>query len=323
MFKKYLARTIKTISLPLILYIILLILEPRKFASWTTINILVQQAFIPTLIAFGLSWGFIVGIWDFSVGSRIVLTALVGASLSIKFGMAGLILGCIISSLLLSALTGAINWLARIPSLVISFGLVMVYEILGEWYAGKSSLFTLDPKIAILGSAPYNVIITAVSFIAFYIIFNYTKFSYQTRAVGNNELLSRDMGIKVQWVKFLTFIFGGVYLGIASLIQLSYAGSIGPQVNLTSIYIVFKPMIGLMIGLALIHVCNLAIGIFIGTLSINIIFIGIIALGLPDTMQNIFLGVFLLSVMAISYQQNRLEEFFKHGGRGKQQVISE
>lgn len=311
MFKKYIIRTAKTVALPLILFVFFFILRPQKFGSWSTINIMFQQTFIPTIIGYGLSWGFIVGIWDFTVGARILLSALVGASFSVQFGMAGLILGCLISSLTLSVLTGAINWIARIPSLVISFGLVMVYEILGQWYSGKTSLMTVDSQITFLGSEPYNIILSVGVFVIFYIIFNNTKFSFQAKAVGSNEMLSRDMGIKVPKVKFMTYVWGGLFLGLASLLQISYAGSIGPQVNLTSIAVVFRPMIGLMIGIALSHVCNLAIGVFIGTLSINTIFIGIIALGLPDTMQNIFLGIFLLVVMIVSNQQEKVKEYFK------------
>ncbi|MFA6856512.1 MAG: hypothetical protein WCR31_04820 [Treponema sp.] len=305
MLKKYCIKAVGVFCLPLSLYVLMLLLKPHEFASITTVGILLQQSFIPTIIGYGLSWGFIVGIWDFTVGARIILSALIGASFSVSFGFWGLTVGCIGSSLLLSLATGGLNWIAKIPSLVISFGLVMVYEILGQWYSGSLSLMSLAGKDTFLGIFPGNMFVFAGSFVLFYLIFNNSPFSYHTRAIGNNELLSKDMGMNVPLVKFLTYVVGGLFLGIASVLQISYAGSIGPQVNLTSIALVFRPMIGLIIGLALSRICNLAVGIYIGALSINIIFIGIIALGLPDTMQNIFLGVFLLAVMAVSNLRER------------------
>ena len=77
-------------------------------------------------------------------------------------------------------------------------------------------------------------------------------------------------------------------------------------------------MAGLVIGLTLNSVCKLPFGIFIGTVSLNIIFTGIIALGLPDNLQNVSLGLFLLIVVSISSKQDDIREYFKKKKVNKQ-----
>lgn len=309
--KDTILKIIKTLALPALLYLIFLAAAPTRFGTLNGIYIIFLQTFIPVVIGFGLSFGFIAGIFDFTVGSRIIISALIGGTLASHYGLAGLVVGCILTSVVLAIFSGAVYRLARIPSLVVSFGLVMIFEILGAKFAGKDSLLTLPAQLSILGSAPYNIIIAVIAFILFFGIFYFTRFSYQTRIVGNDEIIAKNMGINVQRVKFLTYVVGGLFLGLAAILQISYSGSIAPQVNLASMMTVFRPMIGLLIGMALMPVCNLAVGIFVGTFSINIIFTGIIALGLPDTMQNVVLGVFLLAVMAISAKKDSIQKLMK------------
>ncbi|HEX2985292.1 MAG TPA: ABC transporter permease [Caproiciproducens sp.] len=293
-------KTVKTLALPLILYLVFLIAAPARFSSANCFTTILYQSFIPSIIGYGMSFGFICGIFDFTIGSRVVIAEIIGGMLSVQYGLAGLIIGCLVAGIAVGALTGFVNWIARIPSLVVSFGLAMVFEIVGQWMSGKSSMVTLKPSMSILWSFPYNIIVMVVCFALFYLIFYRTRFSYHTNAVGNDELIAKSMGVNVPKIKFLTFLVSGIFLGVVSVLQISYTGSAGSQINLTSVMALFRPMMGVIVGLALQSVCNIAVGIFVGEFSINVIFVGLIALGLPDTLQNVMLGIFLLIVMVFS-----------------------
>ena len=103
----------------------------------------------------------------------------------------------------------------------------------------------------------------------------------------------------------------GIFLGISAILTLSQSGSVGAQTNLGSVTIVFKPLISILLALVLQRICNLMLGIFIAQFSLNIIFIGLIAVGLPDTFQNVVLGFFLLVVMILFQNSERLDAFRK------------
>ena len=72
-----------------------------------------------------------------------------------------------------------------------------------------------------------------------------------------------------------------------------------------------KRGISILLALVLQRICDLTVGIFVAQFSLNIIFIGLIALGMPDTAQNVFLGVFLLLVMIIFNNSERIRLYFQ------------
>lgn len=309
--KKILLKTVKTLALPVIIYGFFLAVCFSRFSNWNCVYTIFLQSLIPTITAYAVAFGTIAGVFDFSVGARLIISALSGGLLSMNYGMAGMIIGCFGSSVLLAAFTGALNNVFRIPSLVLTMGLAMIYEIIGAKLAGNYGYVRLDNAYTYPGSVPYIIILFLLTAGVFYFFLDHTKFSYHMRAVGSNEIVAKNSGIKVGLVKFKTLLYGSIFLGMASFLSICQSGSVGAQTNLGSVTVLFKPLISILIALVIQQICNLTIGIFIAQLSLNIIFIGLIAVGMPDTTQNVVLGVFLLVVMIISNNIDRLRAFIR------------
>ena len=310
--KNLLLKTGKTLALPAIVYCLFLLMCFNRFSNWNCIYTIFVQSLIPTITAYAVAYGNIAGLFDFTIGARVVISALCGGLLSMKFGMPGLIFGTFGSAFLLAFVTGILNNLLRIPSLVLTMGLTMIYEVLGAKLAGSYGYVQLDRAYTYLGSSPYIILLFLLSAAVFFFILNNTKFSYNMRAVGSNEVVARNAGIRVDGVKLKTFVYGGIFIGMASLLTISQSGSVGAQTNLGSVTVVFKPLISILLALVLQRICNLTVGIFVAQFSLNIIFIGLIALGMPDTAQNVFLGVFLLLVMIVFNNSERIRLYFQH-----------
>lgn len=308
--KKFLTSALKTISLPIIVYLIFLIICFERFSNWNCVYTIFLQSIIPTITAYSVAFGNICGLFDFTVGSQQIISGVVGGLLAARFGFAGMIIGAITSSVLVSCVTGILNKCFRIPSLVLTMGLTMIYEILGTKLAGHYGFVQIDTKYAIFGSSPNIVIIFILTAALFYFISNHTVFSFHMRAVGSNEHVAKNSGIRTDLVKLKAFVYGGIFIGISAILTLSQSGSVGAQTSLGSVTIVFKPLISILLALVLQRICNLAIGIFIAQFSLNIIFIGLIAAGLPDTFQNVVLGFFLLVVMILFQNVDYLEKLW-------------
>ena len=308
MVKKFLLKPLKVLALPVVVYGIFLIVCFNRFSNWNCIYTIFLQSLIPTVTAYAVAYGNICGLFDFTIGARVVISALAGGLLSMQYGMPGLVIGCFGSALLMAAVTGALNNLLRIPSLVLTMGLTMIYEIVAVRLAGNYGYVRLDSEYTYPGAAPYIIILFLISAAVFYFFFNSTKFSYNMKAVGSNENVAKTAGIKVGSVKFKTFLYGGIFIGMASMLTICQSGSVGPQTNLGSVTVVFKPLISILLALVLQRICDLTIGIFVSQFTLNIIFIGLIALGMPDTSQNVVLGVFLLLVMVIFNNADRLKK---------------
>ena len=319
--KRFLINTLKVIMLPVIVYLIFLVICFERFSNWNCIYTIFIQTIIPTITAYAIAYGNICGVFDFTIGSRLVISGVIGGLLAAQYGFAGMILGAIISAIVVGVITGVLNWRLKIPSLVLTMGLTMVFEIVGSKLAGHYGFVQIDNKYAIFGSSPNIVIIFLLSAVLFYFIFNHTVFSFHMRAVGSNEAVAKNSGIKTDLVKCKSFVYGSVFIGIAAILTLSQSGSVGAQTSLGSVTIMFKPLISVLLALVLQRICDLTIGIFIAQFTLNIIFIGLIAVGLPDTFQNVVLGFFLLVVMILFENSGRIEEL-KEKRAARQKAIS-
>ena len=319
--KRFLINTLKVIMLPVIVYLIFLVICFERFSNWNCIYTIFIQTIIPTITAYAIAYGNICGVFDFTIGSRLVISGVIGGLLAAQYGFAGMILGAIISAIVVGVITGVLNWWLKIPSLVLTMGLAMVFEIVGSKLAGHYGFVQIDNKYAIFGSSPNIVIIFLLSAVLFYFIFNHTVFSFHMRAVGSDEVVAKNSGIKTDLVKCKSFVYGSVFIGIAAILTLSQSGSVGAQTSLGSVTIMFKPLISVLLALVLQRICDLTVGIFIAQFTLNIIFIGLIAVGLPDTFQNVVLGFFLLVVMILFENSGRIEEF-KEKRAARQKAIS-
>ena len=319
--KRFLINTLKVIMLPVIVYLIFLVICFERFSNWNCIYTIFIQTIIPTITAYAIAYGNICGVFDFTIGSRLVISGVIGGLLAAQYGFAGMILGAIISAIVVGIITGVLNWWLKIPSLVLTMGLAMVFEIIGSKLAGHYGFVQIDNKYAIFGSSPNIVIIFLLSAVLFYFIFNHTVFNFHMRAVGSNEAVAKNSGIKTDLVKCKSFVYGSVFIGIAAILTLSQSGSVGAQTSLGSVTIMFKPLISVLLALVLQRICDLTVGIFIAQFTLNIIFIGLIAVGLPDTFQNVVLGFFLLVVMILFENSGRIEEL-KEKRAARQKAMS-
>ncbi len=302
MLKKYgvsLARSAAVIALPVALFLVFTLSAPG-FGT-RSLTLVLRQALIPSMMGFGMAFGQTCGIFDLSVGTRTILAATMGGVMGNAYGIPGIVIGSLIGGVAAAVLMGVLHNLLRLPSLVLSMGFVLVFEIVSSKIMGTSAMVSISSQLAILGKTPWCFIITAAGAVVFYLLYYHTKFSYHVRVVGNNELLARSMGLNIKKTNFMCFLIGGFFIGIVGVLQLCYSNSVSATISMGSMSMVFKPMMGVMIAMELLKLCdNFALDILVGEVCISIIFNGLIALGLPDTMQDVVLGLFMMLVMAVS-----------------------
>lgn len=300
----------QSLILPAVIYAVFLILSPATFSKFSSLYIMFLQAIIPAVMGWGLCFMLISGLWDFSLGAVAILVGIVAADVGLTFGLIPMLITAVLLGVALDIVTGAIYALLRIPSIVVTIAMALVYEAVGSLYKGGSG-YTIPQPLTVLGNPPFNLIIGLAAFFIAYALFNHTGFGTHVRTIGSSERLAKNMGVKPTRVKFICFIVCGFFVGISALLQLSYGGSMIPKSGLESMTMVFQPMMGVFIGLSLARICNIIVGVFIGEFTMSIISTGMIALGLPSALQNVVIGVFLLVFLIVSMNQNMLLSFLK------------
>jgi len=281
-----------TILLPIVVYALLSFLRPDIYLQKSTFIMLLKQALSNIIIGWSMVFGMSVGLFDFSVGARILLAAFFGIHMSQHFGVAGFVVGCIVSSIIIAILTGLIYASLKIPSIITGFSALLIFESLAVIYQNRITVI-IGEDISVFGVSPGIYIVSAITFIVVYLLFNNTKFGYQIKAIGGNEAIARSMGINSVRIKLLTYVVGGLILAFATMVKVGYAGTIRAMTNMNSMVMCFTPMMGVMIGLYLSS-CNPVIGVFIGGFTITIVSSGLVALGIESRLQNVVVGIFLI-----------------------------
>ena len=282
------------------------ILTPANFGSPSNMLSYFQASLIATTGAVGFYFVMVMGMFDFSIGANIMLSAIVGSVFAGRFGMGyiGLILGCVLTGTIVGFLNGFFYVNLRIPSMIVTTGLALIYESVANYIAGGVEQ-TLASELRIFGRMPGDIILALIAFAIAYLILNYTKIGTYTYAIGSNEFVAKNMGIDVRKYKVLAFVISGVFLGIMSILTISYGSSMVAVTGMASMSRNFIPTMGCFFGLAFKKYGMPLQAIIIGEFVINIIFFGFIALGAPPAIQDVITGVTLLIIITLTTKVNK------------------
>lgn len=275
------------------------VLSPDNFGSLDNLYFYFQSSIIYSVGACGFYFIVVMGLFDFSIGANVILSAIVGVVLSREYGYLGFLAGCILCGALLGFINGFLYIKLRIPSMIVSVGLMLIYESLAYYAAGGTKQI-LDPALRVFGSAPGNILLALAAFLLMHFLITYTRIGTYINAIGSNEYVAKNMGINVDTQKLLGFVLCHLFVGIMAVLSVSYGTSMTAATGMGSMVRNFTPLMGTFFGLTFRRYGIAVPAIVIGEFIIAIIFNGFVALGAPTTIQNIVTGAALLSIVALT-----------------------
>ncbi len=275
------------------------ILRPDTFGSPDKVLQYIKTAFIYAIGGCGLYFICVMGPFDFSVGANIVLSAVVAVTASKYFGYAGLIIAPLICGTLVGLCNGIVFMKLQISSLIVTVGLSLIYEALAI-FATNGKEAVLDKNLRAFGDYPWNIVLAFSAYLICGFILRYTKFGTYVYAIGSNEVVARNMGVNVKKYKILAFTVCGFFVGIQSILTISYGTSMTSASNLASMSRNFTPLMGTFFGLAFRKYGHPIVAIVIGEIIISLMFNGFVALGAPITIQNVITGIALLAIVTMT-----------------------
>ncbi len=277
------------------------IITPDNFGSAKNMLSYFEASLLAAVGAVGFYFVMVMGMFDFSIGANIMLSAIVGCVFANRFGLGyvGLVAGSIITGALVGLINGAFYVKLRIPSMIVTTGLALIYESVANYIAGGVEQ-TLPSDLRVFGQMPGNLILAVIAFAVAFLLLNYTKIGTYTYAIGSNEFVAKNMGIKVNKYKVLAFIISGAFLGVMAVLTISYGSSMVAVTGMASMSRNFVPTMGCFFGLAFKKYGMPIPAIIIGEFVINIIFFGFIALGAPTAIQDVITGLALLIIVTLT-----------------------
>jgi ribose transport system permease protein len=287
--------------LPAACWVVFAIVTKGRFATAAMFLSIIRTSVVPVLVAMSMSFGMLMGLWNFSAGAIVYASAIFATHISnlLGLGVPGICVLSILIGVLLCGIMGGLYRLLRIPCLVLSLGLVIIYEALpGIFLPNATAKISLMSSY--LGRAPWCYVIAGVMLVIFVYINSCTVLGADIRAIGADVRIARNAGIKIDRVKFVSFIISGIFLGVAGIIFVSTNITVTGVIGLATAGLIFDGIMGIFIAFVLTKYINYGVAVVIGTLTIRMLSSGLIACGLSSEVRGTLTGAFLFVVVAYS-----------------------
>ena len=289
------------LAVPILLFVVLSIIFHGVIGT-NNIPSLMQQAVAPAILGWGVLFNIKVGNWDFSVGSVVLLSAIIGGNIAVRlnWGFAGLLIFCLLVAVLAGVVVGLVYYFLKIPTIITSIGMLLIYESISSYAFEGQGIYLTGWNL--LGNTEI-VIIAIVAAATAYLIFYRSSIGYNVRAVGNNMNIAAQNGLNVYRVKAVAIAIAGLFAGLYAFISL---GTSGVQKTVSSMGTCFDAMMCVFVGMSITRRGNLVAGIFCGSLVMQLVKLALMAIGIPSEYNSIFIAIFVLIFMTMdAYTNNR------------------
>jgi len=218
------------------------------FLTWTNLqNVLSQNAPLG-LVALGMTFVMIGGGFDLSSGAIVGASTVVAAKLANTEPIGIVIIGTILAGAAAGAFNGVIITRLRINPFVATLGTSSIFTGLALLWTKSLSVTVTHSGFNVIGSGDFifGVRTSVVMLVVFYIIFGFilarSVYGRALYATGGNDQAARLAGIRVDLVRWSTYVLVGAGAGAAGLIYSSLLATgnptIGSSILLDSITVV-------------------------------------------------------------------------------------
>lgn len=312
-FKKRMRMVIIYFSIILIFFLLfsgISALFGETFVSKMDFGVMCVSITYTALVAWAVFFNIPSGRFDFSVGSLMVLSVIIGGNLSLRLGLNGTIslILCIIVGAVLGAISGICYVLFRLPAMVTSLGMTMIFEAFSFiLFGGKGLSIIGNSKYLSVASYPGVLLILAIVFLVLYILINYSQFAHNKQALIGGQKIAVDSGINEKRNAILCYICCGALMAIAGFVSLCRTGTLSAKLSMTSIMTMFDGFLPLFIGLYLAKYGDAVSGIFVG--SVISVFISTILarMGLTPSQQSIVNAFILLGFLVFDAKSKNID----------------
>jgi ribose transport system permease protein len=284
------------------LWVVLSFATPAFFTAGSIRPLFVQVAPI-ALIGVGMTFVIIAAGIDVSVGSSLMVCAVVSAKLLVDQGSPGIVV--VVVSILVGALLGAVNgvliaW-GRVHPIIITFGTLNVFEWIGRQLFGSSTVNGIPGTFDVFGRGdagstlgiPHSFLLTLVIAAAAWWYLRQTPGGRHYYAIGGDPVAADLAGVRVRRRVAAAYVLTGALVGLAAIFTIASGTStldqsVGSGLELQVIAAV---VIG---GTSIVGGRGSVLGTVLGALLVQTVTSGVTQLGWPSQLSNFFVGVFVV-----------------------------
>lgn len=309
--KDLLLRVLKAVAVPLVAWGIMQVID-LAFAGMGVIN---NAADVKTLfrnlissLAFALAIGANLncGRMDLSLGAQMYAGVIFGGNIALALNLGGV--GVLLFSMVVGGLCGLLIGFVfiklRILPMVLGLGMTLVFECICFAINNQQGVILFGkPGVEILSNITFVIVVSVLIVLASYYLFQLSSFGFKYRAIQGSQKLAADAGINIYSNCVICYVIAGILAACAGVFTTIYQGNLTPVLGMSSNGKVFTNMFPMVLGTWIGLLChNREAGILMGSVTVNIIILGLTKLGLSNSVQNVI--IYALFLIFVIYNTN-------------------
>ncbi|SDA39854.1 ABC transporter permease [Sinorhizobium sp. NFACC03] len=269
------------------------------------------------MIAFAMALVIISGEIDLSVASIIALASTaMGYAVQLGFDTPALVAIGLSVGLICGAVNGLLITGLGLPSIVVTIGTMSLFRglsfiILGDQaFTGYPDSFSWFGQGYVWWVFSFEFTLFVILAVVYGIVLHKTNFGRAVYAIGNNQTAALFSGIRVARIKFILFLLTGLMAGLASICLTSRLGSTRPSIALGwELEVVTMVVLG---GVNILGGSGTIPGVVLAALIMGMVTFGFGLLNVPGIVMSIFIGLLLISVIALPILWRRARRRLAH-----------
>ncbi len=264
------------------------------------------------LIALAMALLIISGEIDLSVAAIVALAStLMGMAVQAGVGTPGLVLIGIVSGLACGAFNGMLVTRLGLPSIVVTIGTMSLFRgiafiILGDQaYKGYPASFAFFGQGYVWWVVSFELVLVLAAAVVYGFLLHRTSFGRRIFAIGNNAVAAQYSGVRVGRIKFVLFCLTGLMAGIAAVLITSRLGSTRPSIAQGyELEVITMVVLG---GVSILGGAGSIMGVVLAAFIMGLVTFGLGLLNVPGIVMSIFIGLLLISVIALPIFWRRIK----------------
>ena len=311
-------RIIGTIAIPLIAGIITSVLcyinGIALFESANNWIVFFRAIATVMLTTFALSINLNSGRFDFSIGSIALLSSIISGMICVKYNLpvSVMLVISIASGIILGAVSGIIYIITKLPPIIVSLGVTLLYEGIAFTITGGSGVsFTTNDSLTSFPNIRNYLIVIGVALVLMIVIFDYTGFGYNYKALMSGQQVAVNMGIREIPNTIGCYAISGSIMGVVGFLSATFSGTIQNSLNFGSITAMFTAFLPMFIGGFISRYSNDKLGYLLGALTTAFISLMYTRLSMDASVQSIVTALILVVFLIYLNNESKITGLFK------------
>jgi ribose transport system permease protein len=285
-----------------------------SYLSLRNVLTILSLAGIPMIVCLGIHLVIVIGAMDLSTEGVISLCAVIcGFLIKNPFTHHDLGFWVVPVSIAIGALAGLVSGLlstvARMPSFIATLGVWWVAQGLSVIVGRGNSVKMLDARFQVITNGdtlglPNTILIALALFLVLLVVEKRTRFGRYMYAMGGDEALARQAGIRVARIKVAVFTMTGAIYGFAAVLLTSRLAASNPRIGNG---LLFPAMTAVAVGgVSLSGGVGGALNAVFGTLIVTALNDGMVLMRISPYVQNAVNGIVLISAVALTIDRRKI-----------------